>query len=216
MQNGKIWKMSTEQQKKTIQAYLASIRFMDQQVGRLLDALDRLQLREHTIVVFVSDHGYNLGEHDCWAKTSLWEGTVRVPLIISAPQFTKTNGTTNASITELIDLYPTLVDLAGLSADQPSILQGMSLLPAVSNGSKIDKQVAYSITQGGKAATIRTDRWRYTRWGKEVNSGNEELYDHDQDPEEFVNLAQNGSHQHTLIKMRSLLGEAQRRAQGKM
>ena len=68
---------------------MASVRFMDQQVGRLLDALDRLEIRDETIVVFISDHGYNLGEHDCWSKVSLWEGSVRVPMIISHPDAKK-------------------------------------------------------------------------------------------------------------------------------
>ena len=82
-QNMKIWKMNELQKKQTISAYMASVRFMDQQVGRLLEALDRLRVREKTIVIFISDHGYNLGEHGCWSKSALWEGGVRVPMIIS-------------------------------------------------------------------------------------------------------------------------------------
>lgn len=91
-QNDKIWKMDDAQKQKTIAAYMASVRFMDQQVGRLLDALDRLKIRENTIVVFISDHGYNLGEHDCWSKVSLWEGSVRIPMIISHPDFPEKHG----------------------------------------------------------------------------------------------------------------------------
>ncbi|NND06759.1 MAG: sulfatase, partial [Saprospiraceae bacterium] len=216
MQNHRIWQMSLAQQRKTIQAYMASIRFMDQQVGRLLDALNRLNLREETIIVFVSDHGYNLGEHDCWAKTSLWEGTVRVPMIISAPGYNQTKGTTNASISELIDLYPTLIDLAGFSAYQPKILQGTSLLPAISQGDVMAKKAAYSITQRGKAASIRTDRWRYTCWNQEIPTTNEELYDHHQDPEELINLVSDPNYQIKLNEMRALLAEMRKKAQAKI
>ncbi len=123
-QNMKIWKMNEIQKKQTISAYMASVRFMDQQVGRLLDALDRLDLRDETIVIFISDHGYNLGEHDCWSKVSLWEGSVRIPLIISVPGAGKKNGTTCESIVELIDLYPTLTELCGLSHEQPCNIAG--------------------------------------------------------------------------------------------
>ncbi len=119
-QNDKIWKMNELQQKKTISAYMASVRFMDQQVERLMDALDRLDLREETIVVFLSDHGYNLGEHDCWSKVSLWEGSIRVPLILSYPGHKQAHGTSCSSIIELIDLYPTLTDLCGFGGPTPT------------------------------------------------------------------------------------------------
>ncbi len=169
---------------------MASVRFMDQQVGRLLDALDRLQIRENTIVVFISDHGYNLGEHDCWAKSSLWEGSVRVPMIIAHPGAPGQHGQTFDGITELVDLYPTLADLCGLADRQPSILQGQSLSEVLSKGGPASTNgLAYTTTNGGKASSIRTGRWRYTRWGDQINPGNEELYDHEKDPEELKNLA---------------------------
>ena len=134
-QNNKVWGMNEQQQKETIAAYMASVQFMDEQVGRLLSTLDNLGLRENTIVVFVSDHGYNLGEHDCWSKVSLWEGSVRVPMIISAPgkRFQSSYGTTCETTVELIDLYPTLLGLAGYSEQQPIILQGKSLMPWLEN-----------------------------------------------------------------------------------
>jgi arylsulfatase A-like enzyme len=122
--NGNKWKMDDLQKKKTVSAYMASIRFMDQQVGRLMNTLERLNLKNNTIVVFISDHGYNLGEHDCWAKSSLWEGTVRVPMVISYPNNKDNHGETCETITELIDLYPTLSELCGLTDKQPKILQG--------------------------------------------------------------------------------------------
>lgn len=202
-QNMKIWKMNELQKKQTISAYMASVRFMDQQVGRLLDALDRLGMREETIVVFVSDHGYNLGEHDCWSKVSLWEGSIRIPLIISSPKSSMTHGSTCASITQLIDLYPTLTELCNLHSDQPEILQGKSLAGYLKGeDAPSETQLAYTLSYGGKAASIRTSRWRYTRWGEEVSNGNEELYDHQADPEEHINLAQQAEMQNVLAVLR--------------
>lgn len=212
-QNKNTQGMNELQKQKTISAYMASVRFMDQQVGRLLDALDRLKIREETIVIFISDHGYNLGEHDCWSKISLWEGSVRVPMIISDPNNKTNNGTSNKSITELIDLYPTLAELSGLSKMQPEILQGNSLAGFI-NGKNQEsgESVAYTIT-GGKGATIRTERWRYTRWGEAVENGNEELYDHDNDPEEHVNLADDSQKQKVLNEMRKKFEIAREKAQ---
>ncbi len=212
-QNMKIWEMDELQKKKTISAYMASVRFMDQQVGRLLDALDRLGIREETIVVFVSDHGYNLGEHDCWSKQSLWEGSVRIPLIVSHPGSTKTHGTTCESITELIDLYPTLTELCGLHADQPDILQGKSLVRYLKGAyPPSDEALAYMVTHGGCAASIRTRQWRYTRWGELAEAGNEELYDHMQDPEEHSNLSHKPEMQEVLSDLREQFEQARNRA----
>lgn len=214
-QNMKIWKMNELQKKQTISAYMASVRFMDQQVGRLLDALDRLGLREETIVVFVSDHGYNLGEHDCWSKVSLWEGSVRIPMIISHPGSTENHGSTCESITELIDLYPTLSELCGLQEDQPTILQGKSLVAHLTGLAPTDDgALAYTVSYGGKAASIRTSRWRYTRWGEGINNRNEELYDHHQDPEEHTNLAYDPGLKQVLSGLRAQFEKARNRARG--
>lgn len=202
-QNMKIWEMNEMQKRQTISAYMASVRFMDQQVGRLLDALDRLGIRDETIVIFLSDHGYNLGEHDCWSKVSLWEGSVRIPMIISYPWAGQKEGTTCESITELIDLYPTLTELCGLDLEQPDILQGKSLAGFIKGTSSIrDESYAYTVTYGGRGATVRSDRWRYTRWGEEIETGNEELYDHLNDPEEHINLANDPEMQKTMAQMR--------------
>jgi iduronate 2-sulfatase len=215
-QNERSFKMSEEQKKKTISGYMASVQFMDQQVGRLLDALDRLKIREETIVIFISDHGYNLGEHDCWAKSSLWEGTLRIPMIISYPGYEKKHGTTVNSISELIDLYPTLTELCGLSDKQPGILQGRSLAAYINAETPVEtERVAYSIT-GGKSASIRTNKWRYTRWGENVETGNEELYDHGDDPEELVNLADNSINKKVLNEMRIKFEAARKKARAKL
>jgi len=212
-QNKNIWKMNEIQKRQTISAYMASVRFMDQQVGRLLDALDRLKIRKETIVIFISDHGYNLGEHDCWSKVSLWEGSVRVPMIISYPGDEKNYGTTCESITELLDLYPTLTELCGLSNEQPEILQGKSLAGYIMKNKTVKgESLAYTISFGGKGASLRTDRWRYTRWGEEVEIKNEELYDHLNDPEEKNNLANQPEQQEILIGMRSKFEMARKRA----
>ena len=212
-QNMKIWKMNELQKKQTISAYMASVRFMDQQVGRLLDALDRLGLRQETIVVFVSDHGYNLGEHDCWSKVSLWEGSVRIPMIISHPGSTENHGNTCGSITELIDLYPTLSELCGLQEDQPTILQGKSLVAHLTGLAPSNAEsLAYTVSYGGNAASIRTSQWRYTRWGEDRDDGNEELYDHHQDPEEHTNLAYDPGLKQVLSELRAQFEDARNRA----
>ena len=206
------WNMNEEQKKKSIGGYMASVRFMDQQVGRLLDALDRLDLRKNTIVVFISDHGFNLGEHDSWSKVSLWEGSVRVPMIISDPANKEHYGSTCADITELIDLYPTLTELCGLNDKQPEILQGESLAYAVKGEKKENKEeIAFTITSA-KGASIRTDRWRYNRWGEDVEEGNEELYDHKNDPEEHVNLVGDSEIKSVLNTMREKFQTARKKA----
>jgi iduronate 2-sulfatase len=207
-QNEERYGMNDRQKRRAISAYMASVRFMDEQVGRLLDALDRLGIREETIVIFISDHGFNLGEHDSWSKLSLWEGSVRAPLIISAPgqEYEDNYGTTSQSITEFIDLYPTVTELTGYSAENPDILQGKSLAGIVAGheaGSPND--YAYTVSYQGSAASIRTERWRYTRWGEEVQDGNEELYDHRYDPEEHYNLIDAPETREVLEKMRNKL-----------
>lgn len=202
-QNEKIWGMSETQQQQTVSAYMASVRFMDEQVGRLLDALNRLGIGDETIIIFISDHGYNLGEHECWSKVSLWEGSVRVPMIISAPGYEKNYGTTSESVVELIDLYPTLTELCGFSEKTPAILQGESLLPMIRDSKVIDNEAsAYTVSYGGSSGAITTERWKYTRWDKQISLGNEELYDHKNDPEEYKNMVSNPSYQDVLEDLR--------------
>lgn len=213
-QNSKIWGMNELQQRQTINAYMASVRFMDQQVGRVLEALDRLKLRNETIVIFLSDHGYNLGEHDCWGKVSLWEGSIRSPLIISVPGYEKNYGTSCTTITELLDLYPTLVDICGYSNQKPEILQGKSLINYLKENQAEDKDAyAFTISYGGKDASLRTGKWRYTRWGESVGQKNEELYNHELDPEEQINLADNAEYKKILGELRVKFEKAKEKAQ---
>ena len=213
MQNEAIWGMDHVQKQKTIAAYLASVQYMDEQVGRLLDALDRLDLRKNTIIVFVSDHGYNLGEHNSWSKVSLWEESVQVPLIISVPDAEETKGKNCNTITELIDLYPTLTDLCGLSDKNPKIIQGKNLSAFIKTSKPIEgAYYAYSITKQGKGASIRSDRWRYNRWGDKPKPEQEELYDHLNDPQENHNLAHLPEYKATLKEMRKQLDAFQKKA----
>jgi arylsulfatase A-like enzyme len=201
LRNEHVWGMTEDQQRKTISAYLASVRFMDQQVGRLLDALDRSGARENTIVIFISDHGFNLGEHDCWSKTSLWEESIRVPMIISAPAYAQNYGSLADGVVELIDLYPTLAELCGLQDSLPPILQGKSLVPMLA-GNQTEERYAYTVSYGGRDGALIGVRWKYTRWQNEAGGTQEELYDHDNDPEELVNLAGDPAYGEVLNEMR--------------
>jgi arylsulfatase A-like enzyme len=205
--------MNEEQQRKALGAYYASVTFMDEQVGRLLAALDRLDLRRNTIVIFTSDHGYNLGEHDSWSKGHLWEESARVPLLISAPGYERTAGRVAAGTVELIDLYPTIADLVGLRELAPGNLQGMSLRPLLEQPERKDwsKSCAYTVTQRrGRVVgeSIRTVRWRYNTWSE----AGEELYDHENDPHEFTNLARGPAHAETLNEMKALWRTVHERA----
>jgi uncharacterized sulfatase len=196
--------------REVIQAYYASISLMDAQVGRVLGALDRLGLRDKTIVVFTSDHGYLLGEHGLWQKQSLFEQSARVPMIISVPGMA-TGGQGAAGPVELVDLYPTLAELAGLSA--PDHLEGKSLRPMLDDPTVRVKTGAITQVERRRGAgsqknpimgySIRTERWRYTEWA----GGEEgvELYDHETDPEEFTNLAKDAKHADTVAEIKKLL-----------
>ena len=186
------------QRKEAIQAYHASTTFMDAQVGHVLDALERLGLASNTIVVFTSDHGYHLGDHGLWQKQSLFERSARVPLVIAGPTVTA-RGQVARGVVELVDLYPTLAALAGLTPAAP--LDGASLSPMLTNPSATVKDAAFSQARNGYA--VRTDRWRYIEWdgGKE----GAQLYDMENDPAETTNLAADPKHATTVADLRARL-----------
>ena len=177
--------------------HLAAISYLDAQIGNVLAKLDECGLRENTIIVFWSDHGLHLGEHGLTRKTTVFELDARVPLIIATPQHK--SGQRTAALVELLDLYPTLSELCGL--DAPLELEGVSLSPLLNNPKTKVKEVALTQTPRpnyprGKLPeamgySIRTERYRYTQW-RDFQSGQlqaRELYDHDNDPLEMMNLA---------------------------
>jgi uncharacterized sulfatase len=155
---------------------------MDAQVGRVLTALDRLNLWDRTLVVLLGDHGYHLGERNWWNKNTLFERSCRAPLLIAAPGV---KPGVARGLAEFVDLYPTLADFAGLVP--PSPLAGQSLRPLLANPSLAGKPAALTLVTRGpgqRGDSIRNDRWRYTAW----SDGQRELYDHASDPEETRNV----------------------------
>ncbi len=195
--------MSQENQRIALRGYYASVSFMDQQVGRVLDELDRLGEADRTVVLFFGDHGWHLGEHTHWQKMSLMEESVRAPLIISAPSI-RGAGRASRALVEFVDFYPTLADLCGLEG--PDYLDGVSLAPLLDDPDGQVKDAAYSQVQWeGRifGRTVRSATHRYIKW---VGDGDgEELYDHRSDPREFTNLAPLAEHAGTLQRMRALL-----------
>jgi arylsulfatase A-like enzyme len=163
-----------------VQAYLACVRFTDQQVGRVLDALDAGPHTDNTIIVLLSDHGFHLGEKQRWAKQSLWERSTRVPFIISVPGGQR--GARCGKPVELLSIYPTLVELCGVP--ERAELEGVSLVSLL-NDTDVDWQRPAITTYGLNNHAVRTERWRYIRY----HDGAEELYDHDSDVHEWHNLA---------------------------
>jgi choline-sulfatase len=177
------WLVKHDQWKYAIQGYLASISFADAQLGRLLDGLDQSRYANNTIVVLWSDHGMHIGEKEHWEKFTLWEESTRVPLIFAGPGV-KELGSECKQPVSLLDVYPTLAELCGFDVfDQ---LEGISLVEQLKNR-KTKKMTPAITTWGKRNHAVRTERWRYIRY----RNGDEELYDHANDPDEFTNLAGN-------------------------
>lgn len=206
------WGLDKDKQREALRAYYASITFMDAQVGRVLDALEKLNLTNNTIIVFMSDHGYNVGQHGQWMKESLFEHSARTPLIIAVPGVTK--GTPSKGTVELLDIYPTLAELCNLQA--PNDLQGKSLLPLLQKPGITWNRPAYTqidkrafpgkFDKSTKAAfgrSVRTEKWRYTEWDE--GKAGFELYDYIKDPNEFNNLASDPKHASVVKEMAELL-----------
>jgi arylsulfatase A-like enzyme len=195
-------RMTEDERRSAVQAYYASITFMDAQVGRLLDALGRLGLEQETIVTFTSDHGYHLGEHGLWQKQSLFEQSARVPLIVAGPGV-KARGKAAGAPVELLDLYPTLADLAGLTA--PTYVEGKSLRPMLEDATATVKPAAFTqvMRSGGvHGLSVRTARWHYVAW--QYGEAGRQLYDTAVDPGEVRNLAGDPAHAATLAELHAL------------
>lgn len=202
-------RMTDDLRREALQAYRASISFMDAQVGRVVAALDRLGLAENTIIVFTSDHGYHTGEHGLWQKLSLFEESTRVPLLIIDPGVSA-KGKVARTPVSLVDLYPTLAASAGVTA--PSNLQGQDLGPILRDPAVPGRGWALTQVTRGTAQertfgySLRTPLWRYTEWD-EGRKGRE-LYDSTKDPRELTNLAEQGSHATTVAALSHDLRQA--------
>ena len=227
------WNVPEQEQREAVRAYYASITFMDAQLGRVLDALDRLNLRQNTIIVFMSDHGYHLGDHGgLWMKQTVFERATRTPMMMAGPGVTA-NGQVSHRVVELLDIYPTLAAVTGVSA--PAGLQGRSLLPLLENPKAAWDHAAISqvrrpITIGAGARrgpanltgpdadgaevyrtdpvlddgyTIRTELYRYISWND--GRAGEELFDELNDPGETRNLATQPFYARVLADLRSRL-----------
>ncbi len=177
--------MSIEQQQKAVAAYYASVSFMDAQVGKVLETLKEEGLEDNTIVIFTSDHGFHLGEHDFWMKVSLHEESARVPLIIKVPG--KEPAVCN-SFVELIDMYPTVAELAGLTYSEH--IQGKSLVKTLDDPKHKVRNMAFCVSQGGRTFLLRTVKWAYIQYDEDAKSGME-LFDMENDPKQYTNLAYN-------------------------
>jgi uncharacterized sulfatase len=179
---------------------------MDAQLGRILEALDRFNLRQNTIIVFMSDHGYHLGDHGLWQKQSLFERSTHVPLIIVAPG-AKANGHVAPNVVEMVDIYPTLAALTGLPA--PAYLDGTSLRPMLDDPGASVKKAAFSqVRRGanGDGYSVRSGQWRYTEWtGPNGAARGAQLFDEEADPAETKNLAMDPAHAATVKELSALL-----------
>jgi iduronate 2-sulfatase len=217
--------MTDELRRRALQAYLASISFMDAQVGRVVEALDRLGLADSTVIVFTSDHGYHMGEHGLWQKRSLFEESARVPLLIVALGSSVAGAVVRTPVSHL-DLYPTLAALGGVPA--LADLPGQSLVPLLQDPARTGRgwaltQVARTagngrspsgqgtaeaLAQGFFGYSLRTARWRYTEWAE--GRDGRELYDHDRDPRELTNLSDRPDHAAIIAELSAQLRAAVR------
>ena len=188
-----------DNQKRMWAAYYASVTFMDEQLGRILDELERLGLNETTAIFFTSDHGYHLGEHDFWLKTNLHEEVTRVPLIASVPGYQPAE---SSSLVELVDIYPTVMELVG--REIPAPCHGHSLVPLLEDPTASVRD--YALSYNGKPIptqfAIRGQRWAFMKYQK-----GEELYDMEKDPEQFTNLAQDPKYESIVSQCRAILAE---------
>ncbi len=198
--------LNTEQEKKAVAAYYASVAFMDAQVGKVLNTLREEGLADNTIVIFTSDHGFHLCEHDFWMKVGLMDESSRVPLIISVPG---KKPAVCESFAELIDLYPTVSELCGLEV--PDRLQGKSLVKTLNDPFASVRDTAFCVN--GNSFLLRTDAWAYIQHGKNGEKGLQ-LFDMKKDPKQYTNLAEKSQYGHVVegfkIQLAAKLAELSR------
>jgi iduronate 2-sulfatase len=177
-------KMDERRQKKAVGGYYASVAYMDAQVGKVLDALEKSGQADNTIVIFTSDHGYHLGEHDFWAKVSLRDESAMVPLIIRVPG---KQPAVCRSLTELIDLYPTIASLSGLPVPAP--IQGKNIARLLDDPAQNVRDTAFCVAPSSKGFLLRDDQWAYIQYAEDASQGIE-LFDMIKDPKQYTNLAE--------------------------
>ena len=190
-------KMDIRRQKKSIGGYYASVAYMDAQVGKVISALDEAGLRDKTIIIFTSDHGFHLGEHDFWAKVSLLDESSQVPLIISVP------GKKPAvchSLTELLDLYPTISSLCELPK-QPH-LQGKDISKMLDDPKHTVREAAFSVAPFRQGFLLREDDWSYIQYGEDASKGIE-LFDVGKDPKQYTNLAKDPAYEKVVKRFKN-------------
>jgi uncharacterized sulfatase len=202
--------MTDAERRQAIASYYACTSFMDAQVGILLDVMDRMRLWDRTVVLFVGDHGWHLGEHGgLWRKMTCFEEAARVPLIVAAPG--KKAGVVSPRLVEMVDFYPTLASLCGLTP--PPGLEGTSFVPLLDDPDRPWKKAAFTQVVHGRGVmgrSIRTDRFRYTEWGGDPKVA--ELYDHEVDAHEYTNLARDPRSAEIVAELSRRLREGWRAA----
>lgn len=205
-------KENDDRRREFMQAYYACISFIDAQLGIIIDALHQSDQWENTIIIFVGDHGFHLGEHFMWGKVHLFEESALMPMIVRVPGLTKQGASANGLV-EMVDIFPTLAELCGVTP--PAHLQGRSFAPLLKDAGAPGKEYAYTVVKRGNqlGRAIRFEHWRYTEWGSPDQA---ELYDLKSDPREFTNLA--GKKEHAAVRDRAqqILAKAQQYAKSQL
>jgi iduronate 2-sulfatase len=205
--------LNDDQARMLIHGYHAAVSYVDAQIGRVLDELDRLGLAPNTIIVLWGDHGWHLGDHGMWSKHSNYEQATRIPLLVIAPGVTKP-GTRTKALVETVDLYPTLAELAGLPKPKlPQTLDGQSLVPVLKRPSRGNKSAVFQVFPRNRRGdgeilgrAVRTERYRLVEWkqpGAAADTADLELYDYQADPRETKNLA--NDQPKAVAKLRAIL-----------
>lgn len=197
---------SDELARQLIHGYYACVSYIDALLGRLLDELDRLKLRDNTVIILWGDHGWKLGEHAGWCKHTNFELDTHVPMILSVPGM-KTAGRRTWALTEYVDIYPTLCEVCSLPV--PGHLEGRSMMPLLKDPARPWKKAAFSQYPRGKVMgySMRTERFRYTEW-KDRKTGKvlaRELYDHRKDPQENINAVAQQEYEQDVQRLAQML-----------